>query len=116
MLIPNHQTEHEDLNGRIRGKTDGAERVCNPLGKTTLSTNQIPLSSQGPNHQSKSTHGGTIASNYLCSRGWPCYVLLRAEAFSLVETRYTKVEKCQDGEAGVDGRLETLPHISKAEW
>ena len=80
------QTEQEDLNGSIRGKTEGAERVCNLLGKTTLSTNQTPLSSQGPNHQSKSTHGGIIGSSYLCSRGWPCCVLMRAEASSLVET------------------------------
>ena len=37
MLIANHQTEHGDPKG---GRTKGAEGVCNPIGKTTISTNQ----------------------------------------------------------------------------
>jgi hypothetical protein len=32
------------------------EDVCNPIGKTTISTNQIPQSSQGLNHEPKNTH------------------------------------------------------------
>jgi hypothetical protein len=29
-------------NGRIRERTEGAEGICNPIGRKTLSTNQIP--------------------------------------------------------------------------
>jgi hypothetical protein len=34
--------KHRDPNGRVRERTEGAEGVCNPIGKTTISTNQIP--------------------------------------------------------------------------
>jgi hypothetical protein len=39
MLAANHQTEHLDPNGGVRGRIEGAERVCNPIGRTTISTN-----------------------------------------------------------------------------
>jgi hypothetical protein len=42
MLEANHQSEHGDPNGGVRGRTERAERVCNPIGRTTISTNQIP--------------------------------------------------------------------------
>jgi hypothetical protein len=32
--------------------------ATNPIGRTTISTNQTPQSSQGLNYQPKSTHGG----------------------------------------------------------
>jgi hypothetical protein len=31
-----------DPNGELRAKTEGAEGVCNPIGRTTISTNQNP--------------------------------------------------------------------------
>jgi hypothetical protein len=34
MLTANHRTEHEDHNGGVRGRTEGAEGVCNPIGRT----------------------------------------------------------------------------------
>jgi hypothetical protein len=43
--------------------------VCSPIGWTTKWTNQYPQSSQGLNHQPKSTHGGTHGSSCICSRG-----------------------------------------------
>jgi hypothetical protein len=42
MLTANHRTEHRDLNGGIRGRTEEAKEVCNPTGRTTISTNQTP--------------------------------------------------------------------------
>jgi hypothetical protein len=33
-------------NGGIRERSEGAEGVCNPIGRKTISTNQIPQSSQ----------------------------------------------------------------------
>jgi hypothetical protein len=43
-----------------RGRTEGAEGDCNPIGRT-ISTNRINQSSQGLNHQLKSTQGGPMA-------------------------------------------------------
>jgi hypothetical protein len=39
--------------GGVRERTEGAKVVCNPIGRTTISSNQIPRSSQGLNHQRK---------------------------------------------------------------
>jgi hypothetical protein len=64
-LSSNHWTEHKDLNEGVRERTEGAEGVCNPIGRTTILTNQT----QGLNHQPKSTHGGTHGSSCICNRG-----------------------------------------------
>ena len=78
VLVAKHWTEHWDPNGGVRARTEGgAEGVCNPIGRTTVSTNQ---SSQGLNHQPKSILGGTHGSSSLCSRGWPCRASLREKA------------------------------------
>jgi hypothetical protein len=46
MLTGNHRTEHRVSNevpsGEVRGRTEGAEGVGNPIGRTTISTNQNP--------------------------------------------------------------------------
>jgi hypothetical protein len=42
MLAANLCTEHEVSNGRVRERTEGAEGICNPIGRTTISTNQTP--------------------------------------------------------------------------
>jgi len=42
MLTANHQTEYRDPNGGIRERTEEAEGVCNPIGRTAISTNQNP--------------------------------------------------------------------------
>jgi hypothetical protein len=70
MLIANHWTEHGDPNGGVRERTEGVEGVCNPIGRTIISTIQTSQSSQGLNHQAKSTHGGTCGSSRICNRGW----------------------------------------------
>jgi hypothetical protein len=86
--------------------------VNNPIGRTTIPKNQIPsppppLSSQGLNHQQKSTHGGTHASSHLCSRGWPCQVSMGGEAFDPVKAQCSSVGECQGWEAGVGGGEQT---------
>jgi hypothetical protein len=53
MLAANHWTEGGVPNGGVRERTEGAERVCNPIGRTTISANQSPQSSQELNHQPK---------------------------------------------------------------
>jgi len=42
MYTAKQQTEHGDPNGEIRARTEGAEEICNSIGRTTISTNQIP--------------------------------------------------------------------------
>jgi len=39
MLAANHWTQQRDSNGGFREKTEEAEGVCNPIGRTTISTN-----------------------------------------------------------------------------
>ena len=62
MLTANHWTEHRDPSGEVRGRNEGAEGVCNPIGRTTVSTNQMLQSSQVLNYEPKGTHGGTHGS------------------------------------------------------
>jgi len=42
MFAANHWTEQGDPNRGVREKTEGAEGVGNPIGRTTISINQIP--------------------------------------------------------------------------
>jgi hypothetical protein len=42
MLAANHWTEHGVPNRGVRERTEGDERVCNPIGRTTILTNQTP--------------------------------------------------------------------------
>ena len=72
MLAANHQTEHRDPIGGVREETEGAEGDCKPIERTTTSTNWTPQSSQGLNHQPKSTHEGALGSSSICSRGQDC--------------------------------------------
>jgi hypothetical protein len=78
-----HPTEHGDPNGGVRGRTEGDERVFNPIRRTTISINQ---STQGLNHQPKSTHEGIHGSSCICSRGLPCLTSMGGEALDPVET------------------------------
>jgi len=42
----NHQIEAGDPNGRVRGRTEGAEGDCHPIVRTTISTNWTSQISQ----------------------------------------------------------------------
>ena len=48
MFTANHGTEHEDPNGGVRGRTDGAEGVFNPILRRTIPTNQTLLPPELP--------------------------------------------------------------------
>jgi len=41
-LATNHWAEQGDSNGEVREKIEGSEGVCNPIGRTTILTNQTP--------------------------------------------------------------------------
>jgi hypothetical protein len=90
-------------NGGARESTQGSEGVCNPIGGTTISTNQYPQSSLVLNHQSKKTHGGTRVSSCICSRGWPSWSSMGGEALGLVKVLCPSTGECQVKEVGVGG-------------
>ena len=93
ILIGNHLTEHEDTSERARGRTEGAEGGCNPIGRT-ISTNWTTPCSKRLNHQPKSIHGGIHGSRYICSRGWPCSALVGGEALGPVQVWWPSVGGC----------------------
>ncbi len=47
MLTDNYQTDHGVPSRRVTGRTEGAEWVCNLIGRTTIWTNQTVQSTQG---------------------------------------------------------------------
>ena len=81
-LTANHWTDHGITSGRFRERTEGAEEVCNPIGRTPISTNQ---SAQGLRHPPKSKHGATYGSSPICSKGWLCQASMGEEALGPVK-------------------------------
>jgi hypothetical protein len=59
LAVNNYQTEYGDSNGGVKGRTEEDEGICNPIEKIIMSTILTPQSSQGLNHQPKSTQGVT---------------------------------------------------------
>jgi hypothetical protein len=51
ILTASHWISPWNPNGRVRGRAEGAEGDCNPIGRTTESTNQTPKSSKLNHHQ-----------------------------------------------------------------
>ena len=71
----------------LREGTEGVEGVCNPVGRTTISTNWTPQSCQGLNYQPKSIYmegymALTIAEDCLIWHHWEgrCLLLWRLVA------------------------------------
>jgi hypothetical protein len=60
-------------------------------------------SSQGLNHQPKSTHGVTQGSSFMCSRGWPCGTSMRGDALGPVKALCPSLGECQDRKIGEGG-------------
>jgi hypothetical protein len=96
-----------------RERTGGTEGVCNPIRRTTISTNHTPQSSQGLNHQPRSTHGGTHGSSCICSRGFPCLASVGGQALGPVNAQCPSVGECYDREAGVGAWVGKAPHRSR---
>ena len=96
-LKANHWTECGIPNRGVIEKTEGVEGVWNPIGRTTISTNQTsppPQSSQGLNHQPKNTHGGTHGSICICSRRWPYLASIGGETLGPVKAWCPRVGEC----------------------
>jgi hypothetical protein len=68
--------------------------------RRSVSTNQ---SSQGVNHQPRSTHGGNQGSSHICSRGWLFPASMGREALGPLKARCPSVGEFKGGEAGVGG-------------
>jgi hypothetical protein len=94
ILAANHQTYHRDANGVVRGMIKGAQGVCNSIGRTTISTNENPQSSQGLNHQPKITHGRIPGSSCLCSRGQLYLASVGGEALRSVKAWCPSIGEC----------------------
>ena len=110
MLTANHWTDHRALNGVVRKRTEVAEGVCNPTGRTTLSTSQ---SSQGLNHQPRGTHRGIHGSSCICSRRWPCGASMGEEVLGPVKARCPSFGDCEGKEVGLGELVETHPYKSR---
>jgi hypothetical protein len=93
MLTAKHRTEYRDPNGRVRTKTEGAEGVCNPIGRTTkthsskaISTAKRPhlliLSNRATpwtKHSNAGTYGSQSYSNHHTSCGLLSYFSYTAQ-------------------------------------
>jgi hypothetical protein len=106
-----------DSNGGVRKRTEGAEGVCNPIGRTTISTIQTPQSSQGLNHQQTSTHGGTHGSSCICIRGWPYLASMGGDALGPVKAQCPSIGEWMlgwwGGSGWVGGWVGEQPYRSK---
>ena len=98
MLTGIHWMEHRVSNEGARERTQRAEGVCSPIGRTTTGTNQYPQSSQGLNHQPKKSHGGTHGSSCIWSRGWSSQSSMGGEALGPVKVLCPIIGECQDQE------------------
>jgi hypothetical protein len=56
--------------GEVGEGTEGAEGVCRPMEGATISTGQIPKSSEELEHQQKNTNGGSHVYGRICGREW----------------------------------------------
>ena len=110
MLTSIHWTEHRVPSRGSRESTQGAEGVWHPIGWTSVWTNQYLQSSEGLNHQPKSTHGETHDSSCICSRGWPCQTSMGGEVLGPVKALCPSVGECQGQEAGI------LPGLYFVDW
>jgi hypothetical protein len=87
----------------------GSNSVNWPDSCFTLSP-PTPLSSQGRDHQPKSTHGATNGTGHICDRGWPCWTSVGGEALGPVKDRCLSVLECQGRKVGVGGWVKDHLH------
>jgi hypothetical protein len=64
MLTVSYWMDHRAPNGGARENTQGAKGVCNPIGGTTIWTNQYP---------------GALDSSCICTKRWPSRPSLERE-------------------------------------
>jgi hypothetical protein len=65
MFTVSYWMDHRAPNGGARESIQGAKEICNPLGATTLGTNQYP---------------GALDSSCICIKRWPSWPSLERGA------------------------------------
>ena len=90
MLTVIYRMEHRAPNEEARKSAQGAKGVCNPIGRSTIWTNQYPPL-RAP------------VSSCICSRGWPSQQSMGREALGLGKTICPSTGECWGQEAGVHG-------------
>jgi hypothetical protein len=70
-------------NGGFRESTEGAEGVCNLIGRTKISTIQTLQNSQRLSHQPRSIHEFSC----ICSSGWSCQTSMGGEFLGLIKAQ-----------------------------
>lgn len=85
MLGPSHQTELRDPGGGPGGRTEGAERDCNTIERTIVSTNIEPPELQNLSQKPRSIHGLLLGFRHMCSRGLLCLALVEEDELNPVE-------------------------------
>ena len=65
-----YRMEHRAPNEGARESTQGAKGICNPIGETTIRTNQYPPE---------------LVSSCICNRGWPSQPSVEGEALGLMK-------------------------------
>ena len=85
---------------RSKRKDPRRWRNWQPHRTNKMWTNKYPQSSQGLNHQLKTTHGGIHGFSHICSRVWPHETLMRGDPLGPVKAQCSSVREFQDREAG----------------
>jgi hypothetical protein len=85
--------DHRAPNGGARESIQGAKEICNPIGGTTLGTNQYP---------------GALESSCICIKRWPSQPSLEKEAYwtgklYMLQYRGTPGSKNGNGWVGESG-------------
>jgi hypothetical protein len=95
--------------GGDREGAEGAQGVCSPMKRTTVSTanSPIPWGSQRLDHQPKNTHG----TGHICGRRWPCWTSLGGNGLGPEGVQCPNVGECQGGKMVVC--VEEHPHRGK---
>jgi hypothetical protein len=85
MLESNYRTECRDPNKGVRGRNEGAEWICNPIRRTTMSTNQNPLELLGSKPPIYEYKWRDEDSSCICNSGCPYQASVRGEALGPVK-------------------------------
>jgi hypothetical protein len=98
--------EHRAPNVEARESTQGVEGVCNPIGGTTIWTNQYPQS---------------LMSSCICSRRWPSRPSLGREApwsckLYMPQYRGMPGPRSGSGWVGEQGRGEGIGNFQDSIW
>jgi hypothetical protein len=111
MLTANHWTEHRDPNERVSDGTEGAEEVCNLIGRTIISTNQNPPELPGTTKPSTNEYTWRDISiqPHVAGDG----ISRRRGLWSPVKAHCLSVGECQDGEVRGFGWVAEHPQKSR---